>query len=112
MQEKVKEGKMGIFHKVARKGDIEVGQGIVAETQGVPLAIFNVGGSFYAIHNLCPHRGAPLGEGELSGSEVTCPWHAWQFDVKTGQNLDNPDSKVKTYPVKVEGDDIFVELQS
>ncbi len=103
---------MGIFYKAAKKQDIEPGQSAVANVQGIPIALFNVEGSFYALHNLCPHRGGPLGEGELSGSEVTCPWHAWQFDVKTGQNPESPHSKVKTYPVKVEGDDILVELNS
>ena len=103
---------MGTFYKAAKKQDIESGQSVFAAVQGIPIALFNVDGNFYALHNLCPHRGGPLSEGELLGTEVRCPWHAWSFDVKTGQNSENPDSKVKTYPVKVEGEDILVELNS
>ena len=55
-------------------------------------------------------QGGPLDEGEIDGTTVTCPWHGWEYNVTTGENLDDPDTKQETYAVKVEGDDIFVEV--
>jgi Ferredoxin subunits of nitrite reductase and ring-hydroxylating dioxygenases len=96
--------------KAAKKQDIPEGKGIVAEFGEKSVAIFNVAGKFYAISNVCPHKGGPLGEGECEGTIVTCPWHAFQFDVTTGCNTDNPQLKVQCYPVRLEGEDILVEL--
>ncbi len=101
---------MGSFVKAAKKQDIEEGRGIVADVNGTPVAIFNLGGSFYAIHNTCLHRGGPLGEGECEGTVVTCPWHGWQYDVTTGCAPDNPNVKVAKFNVKLEGDEVFVEI--
>src|ERR1700750_2028167 len=70
--------------KVAEVGDVAVGEGRVIETEGRTLALFNVDGTFYAIDNTCPHRGGPLGEGDLDGRFAICPWHAWRWDVTTG----------------------------
>ncbi|MBI3680665.1 MAG: Rieske 2Fe-2S domain-containing protein [Acidobacteria bacterium] len=74
------------------------------------LAICNVQGSIHAIEGVCPHRGGPLGQGALHGKVVVCPWHAWEFDCTTGQHDYNPGIQVATYAVKVEGDDILVDL--
>lgn len=74
------------------------------------IAVFHVEGAFYAIENLCPHRGAPLVDGELDGKLVICPWHRWEFDVTTGQSPANPAACVKTYPCKVVGEDVVVEV--
>jgi len=101
---------MGTYQKAANKNDIPEGQGIACEVGGKSVALFNVGGTFSAISNVCLHKGGPLGEGELDGNIVTCPWHAWQYDVTTGSCLEIPDAKVEKYNVKVEGDDIWVEL--
>ena len=96
--------------KAAKVQDIPVGQGIVAQLGEQSIAIFNVEGKFYAIDNACCHRGGPLGEGELEASVVTCPWHAWRFDVRTGENPDLPKAKVKPYALRVEGEDIWISL--
>lgn len=98
------------FKRVAGTADVATGTGIVAEVDGQAIAVFNVDGTFYAIDNTCVHRGGPLGEGELEGDVVTCPWHAWQYNVKTGVSVTNPSASVKTYQVKVEGPDIKVLL--
>lgn len=74
------------------------------------IAVFSLKDTFYAIENLCPHRGAPLVDGELEGTLVICPWHRWEFDVTTGQSPANPAACVKTYPCKVVGDDVVVEV--
>ncbi|BCA53509.1 Dioxygenase, ferredoxin subunit [Nitrospira sp. KM1] len=101
---------MGEFVRVAGTGDVKPGSGIVAESNGKTLAVFNVDGTFYAIDNVCIHRGGPLGEGELEGSVVTCPWHGWRFDVTSGVCKNNPSGKVESYQVQVEGADIKVLL--
>ena len=90
--------------------DVKPGHGIVAEVNGKTLAIFNVDGTFHAIDNACIHRGGPLGEGDVEGSVVTCPWHGWKFDVTTGTCLANPSTKVERYEVQVEGTDVKVLL--
>jgi nitrite reductase/ring-hydroxylating ferredoxin subunit len=67
------------------------------------VALFNVAGTFYAIDNTCPHQGGPLGEGWLEGTVVTCPWHAWCFDLRTGAMTLGEFSQIDTFEVQVEG---------
>jgi nitrite reductase (NADH) small subunit len=74
------------------------------------IALFNVGGTLYALDGICPHQGGPLGKGKLAGCIVTCPWHGLQFDVTTGQHLTSKSLVHPRYAVKVEGEDVFVEL--
>lgn len=97
---------MGEFVRIAGTADVKPGQAIVVEAAGKTLALFNVDGAFHAIDNTCVHRGGPLGEGDVEGKVVSCPWHGWQFDVTTGECLKNPSAKVEVYQVKVEGADI------
>ncbi len=100
---------MSNFIKVATMADVPEGAGKTVEVAGKQIALFNVGGKFYAIDNACKHRGGPLGEGEVDGSTVICPWHGWEYDVTTGANLDDASVKVGCYPVKVENTDIMIE---
>lgn len=90
----------------------EVPKGMIRELQidGKVIALANVDGKFYAIDNVCLHRGGPLAEGEMAGTSVTCPWHGWQYDVTTGKSLMNSAVGVKTYPIEVRGDDIYVDV--
>ena len=97
------------FVEAAKESDVKAGMGKPVNVNGIAIAIFNVDGNFYAIDNTCPHRGGPLGEGELDGNVVTCPLHGWQFDVTTGKHIMMPQS-VKTYKTKVENVKIFVEV--
>ena len=81
------------------------------EAGGVVLAVFNLGGTFYALNNTCTHAGGPLGEGEVNGNVVTCPWHGSRFDIHTGQVLQPPARRpVVAYPARVQGGEVFVEL--
>jgi nitrite reductase/ring-hydroxylating ferredoxin subunit len=96
--------------RVAGAGDIKPGEGRVVEAAGRAVALFNVEGQYYAIDNTCPHRGGPLGEGDLDGAVVACPWHAWRWDVRTGANTNNPAVRLACYPVSEEGGDVFLEL--
>ena len=98
------------FVKAAKKGDLGEGKGMVVDLEGNPIALFNVGGSFYAIDNTCKHAEGPLGEGELDQAQVTCPLHGWQYDVTTGACATDTSVSQKKYNVKVEGDDILIEI--
>lgn len=101
---------MASFVRVASRADVPEGSGMPVEAGGRKVALFNVGGEFYAIDGTCRHRGGPLGEGELSGKCVTCPWHGWEYDVTTGTNVDDPNIRVECFKVRLEGDDVLVEI--
>jgi nitrite reductase (NADH) small subunit len=96
--------------KVAAKKDIPAGTGKVVRARDKDIALFQVQGQIYAVDNNCPHRAGPLGEGTLEGNVITCPWHGWQFDVTDGQLVRNSSVKAVCYPVKVQGEDVLVEL--
>ncbi len=97
--------------KVATLGEIPPGTCRHVEAAGREVAIFNVEGTIYAMGGTCTHKGGPLGEGDLDGTVVTCPWHGAQFDVTTGQVVGPPAAQNEpTYKVVVEGEDISVEV--
>ena len=97
-------------HKVATVGDVPPGAFKTAEVEGRRIVVYNVDGKFYATTNTCAHQGGPLGDGLFDGNVVTCPWHAWQFDVATGEALFDPHVKLDCFPTHVDGDDILVEV--
>ena len=97
--------------KIAEAKDLAPGTAKVVEVEGQSIALFNVAGTFHAIDNTCTHVGGPLGEGELAGDVVTCPWHGAKFNVRTGEVLGPPArTGVRSFPVKVQGNDVLVEL--
>jgi nitrite reductase (NADH) small subunit len=101
---------MAEFVRAIAASDLAPGQCKEVTVGDTPVAIYNVDGTFYATSNVCLHRGGPLGQGLLQGQEVMCPWHAWSWDVKTGENVANGDLKIPTYEVKVEGGEVFVKV--
>jgi 3-phenylpropionate/trans-cinnamate dioxygenase ferredoxin subunit len=77
---------------------------------GNAILLCNVAGSIYAIEDVCTHDGGELDQGELEGERIMCPRHGAYFDVTTGQALTLPAIlPVRTFPVRVEGDDVFLE---
>lgn len=74
------------------------------------VALCNVDGEIHAVDNRCPHRGGPLAQGALHGKMVVCPWHCWEFDCTTGECDFNPAITVRRFAVRVEGDDVLVDL--
>jgi nitrite reductase/ring-hydroxylating ferredoxin subunit len=80
------------------------------EVEGRSLALFRLGDTVYAIGAVCPHRGGPLEEAELSGETVVCPWHAYDFDLRTGACGVAPGLRVPTVPVTVDGGEVYLEL--
>jgi nitrite reductase/ring-hydroxylating ferredoxin subunit len=89
------------FEAVARADEISSGTGRQVFVRGRAVAVFNVDGTFYAIDGTCLHRGGPVGDGDLEGTIVTCPWHGFQYDVTTGRNVMDPDIGLEPYEVEV-----------
>ncbi len=102
---------MSEFITVAKVGAIPDGQGGTFAIGDKLVAVFNRGGTYYAIDDLCPHMGASLGAGQLDEEgAVTCPWHAWRFEVCDGTWRDNPRLKIPSYPVRIVGEEIQVSV--
>ena len=97
--------------KVATRSEIPPGGKKLVEVDGRPIAVFNVGGSFYAIDDVCTHDGGPLAEGDLIGDQIRCPRHGARFDLRTGKALCLPAVEpVPTHNVELRGEDIHVSL--
>src|SRR5438132_3673919 len=98
------------FVKVAEKSDLREGFSKVVNVEGRSIALFRVKNEYFALANVCLHRGGPLGEGNISGSVVTCPWHGWKFEVRTGSFTVIPTLKVTTYKVKAQNASGMLEI--
>lgn len=99
------------FTKVCSTSDVSIGSIRQFEVGHKVVAVANVSGNFYAINGRCPHLGGPLGEGTMNGKNVMCPWHESEFDVTTGKVLAPPaQQNVACFKVKVEGNDVLVDL--
>ena len=101
---------MASFIKVAKLADVAEGSGKIVEAGGKQIALFNAGGTFYAIDNACQHQGGSLGEGDVYGTRVVCPLHGWEYDFAAGCNVDDPSRKIACFTVQVKGDDVMVEI--
>jgi nitrite reductase/ring-hydroxylating ferredoxin subunit/alkylhydroperoxidase/carboxymuconolactone decarboxylase family protein YurZ len=88
---------------VADLGELPPGGALRVIAGLLDIALFNVDGTIHAIDNRCPHRAGPLVNGRVSGRVVTCPLHAWKFHLETGDSVDHPGSRVRTYPVRIAG---------
>jgi nitrite reductase/ring-hydroxylating ferredoxin subunit len=113
-------------HVVGRATDIPPGNRQVVTVEGHEIGIFNVAGSYYALLNRCPHRAGPLCHGRIrplisstdvghvtydrEGEVLKCPWHQWEFDLRTGHALYDPRLRVRTYQVVQEGDEVVLYL--
>ncbi|WP_336023350.1 Rieske (2Fe-2S) protein [Halobellus salinisoli] len=97
------------LHQVATVAELEPGTSTVVEVEGEQIALFHVDDEYFALSNVCPHQGGPLGQGRIEDDCVYCPWHGWQFDVETGEHVQGDDA-VGTYDVVVEGDQIHVRV--
>lgn len=89
--------------KLANVKDIKEGKPLIVKDQdGTEIALISLDGEIFAIENVCPHMEGPVGEGELEGCLLTCPWHGWQFDVKTGACQNVEGEEVRKIPIRVE----------
>ena len=106
-------------HVVAAVGEIPPGGRKIVTVRGREIGVFNIGGEYFALLNRCPHQGGELCRGTLiglvtssepgrfdysrPGEMLKCPWHGWEYDIRTGQSWCDPnDTKVKAYEVTVE----------
>jgi len=101
---------MAEFHTVGRVGDIADGEGMTVTVGNKMIAVFRDKGQFFAIDDMCPHMGASLSAGYVASGVVTCPWHAWRFRLSDGAWADNPRIKIGCYSVRVEGEEIQVQV--
>ena len=97
-------------HRVASLRDLPEGSAIAVDVGEKRVAIFRHRDGLFALDETCPHRGAPLHQGIVDDGIVMCPWHQWRFELGTGCSPVNPMSRVDTYPVRIDGDDIYVDV--
>ncbi len=99
------------FVRVAAADEIPTDTGRVVQAGGKVLAVFNVGGNFYAIDNVCTHAGGPLGRGTLAGTVVTCPIHESRFDITSGAVIGPPARlPVRSYLILVEAGEVLIDV--
>ncbi len=96
--------------KVGSLAKLPPGSVMEVQVSGHPYAVCNAGGTVYALDGTCPHAGGPLGHGALHDCMLVCPWHAWEYDCRTGQNDFDAELKVDTYPVRLDGGDIYIDV--
>ena len=104
---------MNVFDFVSVMKDSELGEGKMRgiRVKGKPVLLAKVNSQVYAIANLCPHASCSLHGGILAGYLVMCPCHGWKFDIRNGQYQENPETKVESYPSKIENGKIFIQIK-
>ncbi len=98
------------FVTVARVDDFPPGTARPVRAGEEEIALVRVGDDFYATEHACIHLKGPLGRGRVDGCVLTCPWHGWQYDVRTGANLFDRAIRLKTYDVRVEDGEVRVSV--
>lgn len=99
------------WQEVASLGDIpRLGGRVLATTSGEIAILRNESGTIFALDNRCPHKGGPLSEGYVSGETVYCPLHNWQIDMRCGEAREPDKGCVRTWPVRIEGERVFIRL--
>lgn len=86
------------------------GQVMEANAGGTAVCLARVRGELSALDNWCPHRQGPLGQGWIEGDAVVCPWHSWTFNARTGQAEYPAAEKVMAFPVRIDAEDVLVDL--
>lgn len=102
----------GSWTDLGPASDFPTDQQACVRAEGVPLVVMNVAGELYALKNMCPHAGRPLGDGERAGLTLTCPYHGYTYHIKTGKNIDFPDEQtpVQTFPVRFHEGRVQIQL--
>lgn len=103
---------MSDWQNVIDTAELEVQDKACVRVADKPLVAVRTGEDYHVVENVCPHAGLPLGDGELAGRVLTCPYHGFMYDVVTGRNVDDPDDvPLKRYPCRVEGGVLQADLQ-
>jgi nitrite reductase (NADH) small subunit len=111
-------------HHVGPVSDLDVGENLLVEINGVELAIYHTKNGFFAMSNYCVHQGGPMCEGPVTGTVsqdssgeltydsdqevVKCPWHGWEFDIESGEHLSRPQYNQPTYEVEQRDGELYV----
>ncbi len=90
-----------VFVTVGKLDEISEGEGKSFDVNDRAIAVFMIDGKLHAIEDQCPHMGAALSAGHLDGCQVTCPWHAWRFDVRDGSWCDNSQIKIDAFETRI-----------
>jgi nitrite reductase/ring-hydroxylating ferredoxin subunit len=98
------------FVKVGSLTALPPGSVMEAEVGENTYAICNLGGELHAYDGVCPHSGGPLGQGNLDGDRLICPWHAWEYDCRTGVNDYDENVRLAKFAVKTDGDDVLIDI--
>ena len=98
------------FVDVAYKDALKPGECKVVLAGNREIALYNIEGKFYATDNTGLHKGGPLGDGELAGNIVVCPWHGWEFDVTTGENKGDAEMKVACFEVQLKDEQVQIRI--
>ena len=98
------------FVRVGLISDFTPGQGKMVVINGRHVALFRLGDDFHAIDNLCLHKAGPLCEGQIDNDVVTCPWHGWSYEIKTGTLVQDPRVGVNKHEVKIEAGAVSIRL--
>ncbi len=101
---------VGQVHTVARVEDVPQGSGRIVQAGEQEVALFHCDDGFYATQAKCLHMGGPVGRGKLEGCVVSCPWHGWQYDVRTGENEFDRAIRLENFEVVVEDGEVKVVL--
>ena len=96
--------------RVASLSKFPPGSLMQVEAGGESYAVCNVSGEIHAVDGICPHSGGRLGDGALHEYTIVCPWHAWEYDCRTGACDFTDVIKLRTFPVTVSGDDICIDV--
>ena len=96
--------------KASSVNDLPPGSVTEVQSGDFTYAVCNVDGKVYCLDGTCPHAGGPLGQGNLNGNYLVCPWHGWEYDCRTGLNDSDEDVKVDTYPVQIQNGDILIDV--
>lgn len=102
---------MSEFHKLTTISELPpAGEAREFNCDGHTVCIANENGQYSAMDNVCAHRGGPLGQGVVEQGKIVCPWHGWQFDLKTGKSEQSATLGVDVYELKIEGEDVLVKV--
>lgn len=122
----------GARYLIGPAEDIPERGALLAHAGEVQVGVFRVGGDLYAYENRCPHQGGPVCRGDVVGRlqellgdggvtlalvesedriDLACPWHGWEYDLRTGAHIGNPSIRLRSFPVYEQDGDVYVELR-
>jgi nitrite reductase (NADH) small subunit len=101
---------LATMERAASLSELNAGKPLGVTLRGQKIALFKVGGEVFATSAVCPHARGPIDCGSVADKAVTCPWHGWSFDLRSGACTEDPDLKLATYAVEIVGNDVMVAL--